>query len=186
MARINLTAELTATLDAYAAAQGISRDEAAGHLITQALAIGDVDGLLARLQGQVKGSSIWELFPDLEEDEEALHVAIYDVGDTDWAEFEIGDEHANVAYGQHRGAWIYHDSRDIVDREGEYDMYSTSYTIVADEATARQMMHDEVMRIQARWTPGDEPIWGDCGYDGDMIDQLVQAGEIPRAACYCG
>lgn len=175
MTRYDLPADLDGPLAAYAERQGVDVEEAAALLIRAALAIGDADRVLATIQER---TTIWALIPDAEDEGDLLSI-LDDAGMVDQADYTLDGRLDAVGYRHVRGAWVYYDTT-----RGE--LHSEQHEIVADEETARQMMREEILRVTAKWSPGDEPIWDDCGYDDDMLERMVYAGEVPPDACHCG
>ncbi|THV26019.1 hypothetical protein [Glycomyces paridis] len=167
MSSINLPAELTASLDTYAAAQGIDRDEAAAHLITQALAIGNAGAVAESLQRR----AIEDVFPEAETAEDLWEYVAGDGDGGEGGEFEGRGEHWTHCYKLIRGVWLYH--RDT----GDID--SQVYQVCGSEEEARQVYRDAIVAACEGWTEADGPVWMECGWEGDIVDQLGQAGLIP-------
>jgi hypothetical protein len=116
--------------------------------------------------------TIQAIFPEATADDLWEYIA-GDGDDAEGGEFDNGRETWTHRYTLIRGTWIYTRSTCA----GDDILYT--HQVCADRAEARQAYRDAIVAACADWTEADGPVWMDCGYDGDSVVQLGEAGLIP-------
>ena len=169
---VTIPAALTDRLDAYAAEQGLNRDEAAAHLVDVALRIGNLDHTLDSLNNQAMET----LFADVWGDRDAFLLELHENCADSYGEIESNDKNFHddlsddlpdivIEMGIYhaRGQWIieitYHQDGNI----------TYEWEIATDKADATRRYTEHVQALTDQyWSPGQFPLWGE-GVDGDYL-----------------
>lgn len=177
--KVRLPEALKDRLDGYASRRRISVPAAIREILDE------------KLQAVPILPTIWELFAEAKndegedegEDDEAYLDELYlgDGDDGETGEYEDATSGWYHGYKRIRGYWVYH----RVDKTNEKDelgctIWSSQYIVTASKADARQVYRDAVITASQHWKQGDPPVWAECGWEGDSVEQLGDAGLIPK------
>ncbi len=116
--------------------------------------------------------TIWNLFPEANADDLDEWVEGDGLGG-EGGEYEQGQTSWYHQYKLVRGHWVYVRA----DREGT-DWVHT-YQVTDSEAAAADVYRTAVIEAVRDWTPDQGTVWMECGYDGDIVEQLGKNGLIP-------
>lgn len=166
--------ELRNALDAWRAAQGLSRSEAVRVLVAQAL------------QASAE-RTMWDVFPEADRGAmtgEELSELIQEeaTGGGESVEYEWDGRHAQHYYSQVRGQWFYEFSErtDEKDPRGG-NRWDYTWTLCGSREEAKGLYREAIIAASAAWRPEEgKTMWGDA-WD-KTFDEFQADGAIPHGS----
>lgn len=167
-----LDADLADAVDAYAASNGLGRDEAIAALLRAGLTAGTATGIEA-------------VFPEVAElDGEAAHEVILgdqaELGES--VEYDYDGDQAEYEYAKARGAWIFTVSwpTDATDAIG-CRVWEHDYTVCDNQRQAQKLYREAIIDASTNWREGTEAMW--CDADGPtFFEEFARDRAIPLGA----